>query len=140
MHQTLTIPTHRDPVARAALLACAFALVWLAISSALPAASAEEEPQVVIVVATPTLPASLPNAAPMAAAATAAPEAPPVAAAPASEAPADSGAQPNAVQQADPLLQIERDAAEVYRQLPIAAAPSAENEQPVTARRPHTGR
>ncbi len=71
---TLAIPQHRDPVARGALLTCAFVLVWLAISSAMPAASAKEEPQVVIVVATPTLPASAASAAPMAAAATAAPQ------------------------------------------------------------------
>lgn len=30
---TLSIPQHRDPVARAALVACALALCWLAITS-----------------------------------------------------------------------------------------------------------
>lgn len=65
---TLSIPQHRDPVARAALVACAFALVWLAISSALPQASAEEQPTVVIVVATPTLAPALPTEAPAVAA------------------------------------------------------------------------
>lgn len=139
--QSLAIPQHRDPVARAALVACAFALIWLTITSALPQASAQEQPQqqVVIVVATPTLPASLPEAAPGLAAATAAP-ADPVAVA----VPADSAAvppQPNVgVADADPQLEIERAAAEAYRQLPTAAPPSVENQQPVTVRRPHTGR
>lgn len=40
----------------------------------------------------------------------------------------------------DPQMAIERDAAAVYQQLPVAQAPSVENEQPVTVRRPHTGR
>jgi|SRR6187549_239403 len=62
---TLTIPTHRDPVARAALVACALALAWLAITSALPQASAKEQPTVVIVVATPTLAPALPTEAPV---------------------------------------------------------------------------
>lgn len=61
---TLTIPQHRDPVARAALIACALALCWLAITSALPAASAKEEPQVLVVVATPTLAPPMPTEAP----------------------------------------------------------------------------
>lgn len=135
MHQTLTIPQHRDPVARAALIGCAFALAWLVVTSALPQASAQEQPaeRVVIIVATPTLPASLPEAVPMVSVATAAP-APPVAAAPASDVPQ------SAVTNADPLLQIERDAAEAYRQLPTAAAPSEENQQPNYSKRPHTGR
>lgn len=55
---TLSIPQHRDPVARAALVACALALAWLAVTSALPAATAKEQPQVVILVATPTLPSA----------------------------------------------------------------------------------
>lgn len=41
---------------------------------------------------------------------------------------------------ADPALQIQRDAAAAYQQLPVAQPPSAENAQPVTVRRPHTGR
>jgi hypothetical protein len=45
-----------------------------------------------------------------------------------------------AVTNADPALQIERDAAAAYQQLPVAQPPSAENEQPVMVRRPHTGR
>lgn len=54
MHQTLTIPQHRDPVARAALIACALALTWLAITSALPPVQAQEQPETIILVATPT--------------------------------------------------------------------------------------
>jgi hypothetical protein len=60
---TLAIPTHRDPVARTALVACALALAWLAITGAMPPARAQEQPQVVIVVATPTLPVSQPTLA-----------------------------------------------------------------------------
>jgi len=98
---TLSIPTHRDPVARAALVASALALAWLAITSTLPPAQAREQPQVVIVVATPTLAPALPTEAPaVVAPALAAPtaipptprpfptEAPAVAPAPAQEAPA----------------------------------------------------
>lgn len=104
MHQTLTIPQHRDPVARAALIACAMALCWLAITSALPPVQAQEQlqPTVVILVATPTppaLPTEVPAvAAPALAAATAIPptfapgpfptEAPAVVVAPVQEAPA----------------------------------------------------
>lgn len=73
MHQTLTIPQHRDPVARVALAACALALVWLAITSALPAASAQEQPRFVVVVATPTLPVLIPTEAPVVAPAVSAP-------------------------------------------------------------------
>lgn len=40
----------------------------------------------------------------------------------------------------DPQLAIERDAAAAYQSLPVAQPPSVENEQPVTVRRPHTGR
>lgn len=64
MHQTLTIPQHRDPVARAALVACALALCWLAITSALPPVQAQEQPETIILVATPTPPA-LPTEAPV---------------------------------------------------------------------------
>lgn len=99
---TLSIPQHRDPVARAALIACALALAWLAITSALPQASAQEQPQptVVVLIATPTLAPLIPTEAPaVAAPALAAPtaippmpqptEAPPaVVAAPVQEAPA----------------------------------------------------
>lgn len=160
----LAIPQHRDPVARAALVACALALVWLAISSALPPAQAEQ-PQTIILVATPTLPASQPTAAapvpaPGIAAATAVPAtavpapADPVAARPSSqlvrhadgavslpgsEAWMQPEPQPNAAA-ADPQLAIERAAAEAYRMLPTAAPPSAENAQPVRVKRPHTGR
>lgn len=66
--QILAIPQHRDPVARAALIGCALALVWLAISSAMPPAVAQEQPTPIILVATPTLPP--PVARPMLAAAT----------------------------------------------------------------------
>lgn len=51
---TLSIPQHRDPVARFALVACALALVWLAITSAMPPAQAQEQPQTIILIATPT--------------------------------------------------------------------------------------
>ena len=50
------------------LIACALALCWLAVTSALPAASAKEQPQVVIVVATPTLAPAPPTEAPAVAA------------------------------------------------------------------------
>jgi hypothetical protein len=65
---TLSIPQHRDPVARAALIACALALVWLAITGAMPPAQAQEQPtpQTIILIATPTLPAPLlPTEAPV---------------------------------------------------------------------------
>lgn len=76
---TLSIPQHRDPVARAALVACAVALIWAAISSALPPAQAADQPRVVVLVATPTLPAVAPTLAPLLSAPTAqVPTAPPL--------------------------------------------------------------
>lgn len=162
MHQTLTIPQHRDPVARGVLIIFLVALAWLAITGVLPQAQVQAQeqptPQTIILIATPTLPASVPEApAPILAAATAAPA--PVAVAPSGDPPAsqliqhtdgsvslpgsEAWMQPEtgaSTTNADPELQIARDAAEAYRQLPTAAPPSAENAQPVTVRRPHTGR
>lgn len=160
MQRTLTIPQYKDPVARAALIGCALALVYLAVVGAMPPAVAREQPtpQTIILVATPTPPPI--EAAPVVvevAAATPVPAAP-VAAAPADDPPssqlvqhADGSVslpgseawtqpQPNAAAAADPQLEIERAAAEVYQQLPTAVAPSAKNQQPSYSRRPHTGR
>lgn len=158
-----TIP--RDPVALMAAR-IAIGLMTLLIVLALwprqdaplaPVVQAQEPPTVIIVSPTaqagPEPPA--PRQAP--AVAQAAPTAAPVAAAPADEAPssqlvrnADGSvslpgsetwmAPQSAAPVADQQLQIERDAAVAYQQLPLAAAPSLENAQPVTVRRPHTGR
>lgn len=72
MH-SLTIPQHRDPVARAALIVCGVALVWLAFAGVPSAPQTATAADPIILIATPTV--ALPTLAPIGAAA--APTAPP---------------------------------------------------------------
>lgn len=156
----------RDPVALMAarliigfmLLLAVLALLPRPASMAAPVQAQAPAPIFVASTATPrpAAPEPPPAVAPVLAAATAAPAGPAVAAVQASDPPpqlvhnADGSVSlpgseawlPDqiAVTVADPQLAIERDAAAAYRALPVAAPPSAENAQPVTARRPHTGR
>jgi len=157
---TTAIP--RDPVQlMAARIAIGLTLL-LAVLALLPrqvqtAPAQAQAPRVIVVTATPQQAPEPPAPQPAPVVQEAAPTAAPVAAAPATADPplqivhnADGSvslpgseawmAPQPAVSAADPSLQIERDAAAAYQQLPVAQPPSAENEQPVTVRRPHTGR
>ena len=119
-----------------------------------PVVRAQEPTTVIIVTPTQQVPIE-PRQAP--AVAQSAPTAAPVAQAPAADPPSSQLVQhadgsvslPGSevwmppqpvVTSADPQLQIARDAAAAYQQLPAAQPLSAENQQPVTVRRPHTGR
>jgi eukaryotic-like serine/threonine-protein kinase len=66
MQQTLSIPHHRDPVARVVLMAIVLAPVWLGLTSLMSPATAREQTEPVMIVVTPTLPATAPTVAPAA--------------------------------------------------------------------------
>jgi hypothetical protein len=61
---TLTIPPHRDPIARLALLASIAVVLYTAFTSATAPAQAQSDPPPVILIATPTLPIWQPTEAP----------------------------------------------------------------------------
>jgi hypothetical protein len=66
MYQNLSIPHHRDPVARAVLVAIVLVPAWLGVTSAIPPTTAREQAEPVIIVVTPTLPITMPTLAPAA--------------------------------------------------------------------------
>lgn len=159
---TQSIP--RDPVALMAARIAVGLMALLVVLALLPRqvvavpVQAQAPVSPLIIVVTPTAQAGPEPPAPQQAPAVleAAPTAAPIASVPAADPPsrlvhnADGSvslpgseawlAQQPAVTNTDPQLAVERDAAAAYQQLPVAEPPSAENAQPVTARRPHTGR
>lgn len=160
---TRTLP--RDPVALMAARIAVGLMALLVVLALLPRQAAAVPVQAqapvspLIIVVTPTAQVGPEPPAPHQAPAVleAAPTAAPIASVPAANDPppqivhnADGSvslpgseawlAQQPAVTNVDPALQIARDAAAAYQQLPVAQPPSAENAQPVTVRRPHTGR
>lgn len=153
----------RDPVAlmgaRIAIGIMALLLVLAFLPREATPAPAEAHviatPAIVVITATPQQPPEppVPQQAPIVM--EAAPTAAPVAAVPETAAPSrlvqnadgsvslpgsEAWVQGQPAPAPDPQLAIERNAAAVYQQLPVAQAPNLENEQPVTVRRPHTGR
>ena len=151
----------RDPVAlmgaRIAIGIMALLLVLTLLPREAPTmpTQAIAAPAVVVITATPQLPPEPPAPQQAPVVMDAAPTAAPVAAVPETASPSrlvqnadgsvslpgsEAWVKEQPAPAPDPQLAVERDAAAVYAQLPVAASPNVENAQPVTVRRPHTGR